>query len=83
MPHRKEARPMKSTPTNTAIFSRRDLIRTSAVAGASGILATSITASTRLPQRGGGPGIYEEIGVRPFINCTSDRTINGGSEALP
>ncbi len=29
--------------------------------------------------RGGGPGVYTWIGVRPYINCTALATINGGS----
>lgn len=32
-----------------------------------------------MPQRGSGPEIYQRLGVSPFINCTSDRTINGGA----
>ena len=29
--------------------------------------------------RGGGPGVYTRIGVRPYINCTALTTMNGGS----
>lgn len=35
------------------------------------------------PVRGAGPDIYSQIGVKPFINCTSTYTINGGSAMLP
>ena len=33
--------------------------------------------------RGSGPEIYSTFGVKPFINCTSTYTINGGSAMLP
>ena len=40
-------------------------------------------AATSLPLRGAGPDIYALFGVKPFINCTSTYTINGGSAMLP
>ena len=40
-------------------------------------------AAARLPVRGKGTNVYEKLGVTPFINCTSTRTMNGGSAALP
>src|SRR5687767_899886 len=39
--------------------------------------------ATTLPSRGSGPEIYSLFGVKPFINCTSTYTINGGSAMLP
>lgn len=70
-------------PTNTCIFNRRDVFRAGAFFGGASFVSTTAAAAPRLPQRGKGPSIYERVGVRPFINCTSDRTINGGAEALP
>ena len=40
-------------------------------------------AAASLPVRGSGPEIYSLFGVKPFINCTSTYTINGGSAMLP
>jgi len=52
---------------------------------AAGKLAVLFPRSARaeLPHRGTGPGVYERLGVEPFINCTSTYTINGGSRQLP
>ena len=74
---------MKPTNTSTCSLSRRDVFRASTLLGAVHVLGTTALASPHLPQRGDGPSIYESVGLRPFINCTSDRTINGGAEALP
>lgn len=59
-------------------FNRRRMLLAggAAFAGAAG-------ASAAVPVRGSGPDIYGLIGVKPFINCTSTYTINGGSAMLP
>jgi seryl-tRNA(Sec) selenium transferase len=36
-----------------------------------------------MPARAGGGAVYSSLGVKPFINCTSTYTINGGSAMLP
>ena len=70
-------------------LSRRDVFRVGSMASAAGLLAAfppsaaGAASAARLPVRGGGPNVYERIGVRPFINCTSTYTINGGSAMLP
>src|SRR6516225_4718751 len=72
---------MKSTKTS---LNRRDVFRTGALMGAAGLLSPkSARAAARLPSRGAGPEVYSSIGVRPFINCTSTYTINGGSAMMP
>jgi L-seryl-tRNA(Ser) seleniumtransferase len=40
-------------------------------------------AANAFPVRWQGPEIYSRFGVKPFINCTSTYTINGGSAMLP
>jgi len=62
---------------------RRDLIRASALASAAAMAAPEPARAAGLPVRGGGPTVYSAFGVRPFINCTSTYTINGGSAMLP
>src|ERR1044071_5911716 len=72
---------MKSTKTS---LNRRDVFRTGALAGAAGLLAQkSARAASRLPNRAAGPDVYASLGVKPFINCTSTYTINGGSAMMP
>ena len=75
---------MKPTSRNSTLsLSRRDVFLAGTAVTAASFLATTALRAARLPQRGAGPNIYERIGLKPFINCTSDRTINGGAEALP
>ena len=67
---------------------RRDVFRAGSMASIASLLAAlplraSAAPAARLPTRGGGPNVYERAGVRPFINCTSTYTINGGSAQLP
>lgn len=45
--------------------------------------ASAAAAASTVPTRGGGPEVYQHLGVEPFINCTSTYTINGGSRQLP
>ncbi len=72
---------MKSTKTS---LNRRDVFRAGAFAGAASLLAPkSARAAARLPNRAGGPEVYSSMGVKPFINCTSTYTINGGSAMMP
>ena len=68
--------------------SRRDVFRAGSFATAAGLLGAAPAgllgaAGAGQPMRGGGPEVYSRIGVRPFINCTSTYTINGGSRQLP
>src|SRR6476659_1650728 len=75
---------MKSKKTKKLELNRRDILRASALAGATGWLAqTSAGAPACLPVRAGGGEVYSSMGVRPFINCTSTYTINGGSAMMP
>ena len=67
---------------------RRDVFRAGTAASVASLLAalplrSSAAPAARLPSRGGGPNVYERVGCRPFINCTSTFTINGGSAQLP
>jgi seryl-tRNA(Sec) selenium transferase len=72
---------MKSTKNS---LNRRDVFRRGALAGAAGLLAQkSARAASRLPNRAAGPDVYASLGVKPFINCTSTYTINGGSAMMP
>ena len=73
---------MKSKKLKSAALNRREMF----LAGgfAAGLLGPrSASAAARLPMRAGGPEVYSNFGVRPFINCTSTYTINGGSAMLP
>jgi L-seryl-tRNA(Ser) seleniumtransferase len=68
--------------------SRRDVFRAGTAASVASLLAalplrSSAAPAARQPTRGGGPNVYEKAGCRPFINCTSTYTINGGSAQLP
>ena len=80
---------MKPTSTKSSNqVSRRDVFRAGSAASVAGLLAalplrSSAAPAARLPTRGGGPNVYERAGCRPFINCTSTYTINGGSAQLP
>jgi L-seryl-tRNA(Ser) seleniumtransferase len=67
----------------TASPNRRDVFRATALAGAAALSAPEATRAAGLPVRGKGPDVYSSFGVRPFINCTSTYTINGGSAMLP
>ena len=69
---------------NNTSLNRRDVFRAGAFAGTASLLAPwSAGAAARLPARGAGPEVYSSMGVRPFINCTSTYTINGGSAMMP
>jgi L-seryl-tRNA(Ser) seleniumtransferase len=78
-----------TTAKDSSQVSRRDVFRAGSMASVAGLLAAlplrSVAAppAARLPTRGGGPNVYEKVGCRPFINCTSTFTINGGSAQLP
>ena len=63
-------------------FNRRRMLLAGGAVFA-GAPAAQAAPATPLPVRGRGPEIYSLIGVKPFINCTSPYTINGGSAMLP
>jgi L-seryl-tRNA(Ser) seleniumtransferase len=69
--------------SSSSVCTRRDVFRTGTFVAATSFLGSTAHAAARLPTRGKGPNVYERIGVKPFINCTSTRTMNGGSAALP
>ena len=71
--------PNKKSPR---AYSRRDVFRAGPLTAA-GFLAAAPASPAALPKRGDGPEVYTRLGVRPFINCTSTYTINGGSALLP
>src|SRR5947199_6594370 len=75
---------MKKNNSGKSVLNRRDMFRASAFAGAASLLGPrSARAAARLPVRANGPEVYSTFGVKPFINCTSTYTINGGSAMLP
>ena len=75
---------MKSNQSKTGAFNRRQMFLAGAIAGGAGLLGPrAARAASKLPMRGSGPEIYSMFGVKPFINCTSTYTINGGSAMLP
>ena len=71
--------------TNTHLsIGRRDLFRAATFAAAASFVGSTAAApAARLPNRGKGPDVYRRIGVEPFINLTSTRTMNGGAVLLP
>ncbi len=75
---------MKTNKLKSAAFNRRQMFLAGAVASGAGLVRPwSARAASTLPMRGSGPEIYSRFGVKPFINCTSTYTINGGSAMLP
>lgn len=75
---------MKTKKSRSTNLNRRQMLLAGAIAG--GSLAgprIASAAAASLPVRGSGPEIYSLFGVKPFINCTSTYTINGGSAMLP
>jgi len=76
---------MKSNKSKSAVLNRREMFLAGAVAGVANLLGPRVAsaAAARLPARAGGPEVYSTLGVKPFINCTSTYTINGGSAMLP
>ena len=73
----------KTSNKVSSALTRRDVFHAGTLAAASSFLGPAATAAARLPVRGKGTNVYEKLGVKPFINCTSTRTMNGGSAALP
>ena len=74
---------MKSTKHSSRTVNRREVFRAGSFLAAVGLLAPGASAAARLPQRGKGPNIYQSVGIEPFINLTSTRTMNGGAVLLP
>jgi len=75
---------MKTNKSKSAAFNRRQMFLAGAIAGGASLVGPRIgRAASSLPIRGSGPEIYSLFGVKPFINCTSTYTINGGSAMLP
>ncbi len=73
----------KTSNKVSSALTRRDVFHAGTLAAASSFLGPAAMAAARLPVRGKGTNVYEKLGVTPFINCTSTRTMNGGSAALP
>lgn len=76
---------MKKKKSPSAL-NRRQMLVAGAIAGGAALVgprAARAAAAATLPVRGTGPDIYSLFGVKPFINCTSTYTINGGSAMLP
>jgi L-seryl-tRNA(Ser) seleniumtransferase len=73
---------MKKNKLEKTALNRRDVFRAAALAGAV-LSGPGAARAARLPVRGTGPEVYSAFGVKPFINCTSTYTINGGSAMLP
>ena len=74
---------MRKINSAATVLSRRDVFWASALAGAAALARPHSGAAAPLPIRGGSPQVYSTFGVKPFINCTSTYTINGGSAMLP
>ncbi|MFN7918927.1 MAG: aminotransferase class V-fold PLP-dependent enzyme [Bryobacteraceae bacterium] len=75
---------MKQKKSKATAINRRQMLVASALTGGAGLLGPrAARAASKLPMRGTGPEIYSTFGVKPFINCTSTYTINGGSAMLP
>ena len=75
---------MSTKKAKSAAFNRRQMFIAGAVAGGAALVGPrAARAAATLPVRGTGPDIYSLFGVKPFINCTSTYTINGGSAMLP
>jgi L-seryl-tRNA(Ser) seleniumtransferase len=64
-------------------LNRREMLRAGAAVGAVNLFGAHPARAARLPMRAKGPEVYAAFGVKPFINCTSTYTINGGSAMLP
>jgi D-glucosaminate-6-phosphate ammonia-lyase len=73
------------TKKSTTAMNRRQMFLAGATAGAASLLGPqdALAAAATLPVRAKGPEVYAQFGVKPFINCTSTYTINGGSAMLP
>lgn len=65
------------------LFSRRDLFRGSAIAGAGAAFAPQRAAAATAGRLQLGPDLYKSIGVRPVINCRGTLTVISGSLELP
>ncbi|MBK9165956.1 MAG: aminotransferase class V-fold PLP-dependent enzyme [Bryobacterales bacterium] len=76
---------MSKQHSDFAPLNRRDMFYAGVVAFAGSLFGprAARAAAARLPVRAGGPAVYQGFGVRPFVNCTSTYTINGGSAMLP
>jgi len=75
---------MKLNKSKSAAFNRRQMFIAGAIAGSANLLSPrQARAAASLPVRASGPEVYSRFGVKPFINCTSTYTINGGSAMLP
>src|SRR5579862_7350766 len=78
-----ELRVMKTNKSKPGAVNRRQMFLAGALAGGASMLSPRPARAASLPVRGNGPEIYSRFGVKPFINCTSTYTINGGSAMLP
>ncbi|MBS1826647.1 MAG: aminotransferase class V-fold PLP-dependent enzyme [Acidobacteria bacterium] len=76
---------MKSKkPKSTSVMNRRQIFLAGASTGVASLFSPQAAIGAPIPKpRANGPGAYTQFGVKPFINCTSTYTINGGSAMLP
>ena len=74
---------MSRKTSKSRTISRRGVFQAGTFVTAASFMSSTAATAARLPTRGRGPNVYERIGVTPFINLTSTRTMNGGSAALP
>lgn len=74
------------SPFDSKKLTRRSLLRNSTIAGAAGALECLLPAPkgyAGATTSAAGPNLYEQIGVRPLINCKGTYTIITGSLSLP
>lgn len=63
---------------------RRDVIKSLAILPASGVIASSLSASASAPaQKAKRKSVYEAIGVKPLLNARGTVTVVGASKVLP
>jgi L-seryl-tRNA(Ser) seleniumtransferase len=75
---------MSTVKRSSKAVSRREVFQAGSFLAAAGLMAPGASgAAARLPMRAKGPSVYQRVGIEPFINLTSTRTINGGAAQLP
>lgn len=61
-------------------FSRRGIFQAAGAGAAAAMLPSAAEAAATVAEA---QGVYEKIGVKPFINMTATFTVNGGAPVLP